>query len=355
MVPARGLSNIDVMRRILILLSLVLTLPALAREQLGNLKVDNLVVRPQVRLLEPGKSNFELGESLFSVRWDMDTRIGAVFTVGAKDLIGTSAHFASTVNQDLGFIEAYGEYNFDYGVIRAGLQPVAFGFEGMIGEADLDMPRSLLYQNRIVPLRDIGLSYGVQHNGFFTRLMVHNGESGANADDRPWYTAKWGWEKSNRWLLGFAGQTGSTKPASTSLSADTLAGVDPTKSALWRLGGPFVVWTPHRWRLAFEAHLGELDQDKDLRKFSAGYLSLNYLGPVWFVGFRYDQFDPNHDVSGNMSRQLNLTLGRLSERRTSRLFLVLSKVFEESKQIPNDELRLVWHLTPLLPAKESAL
>ncbi|MGE0764494.1 MAG: hypothetical protein AB7N80_14555 [Bdellovibrionales bacterium] len=334
----------------IILVLCALTSPTQAREQLGQLKVDNLVIRPQFRLLEPAKANFELGESLFSVRWDMDTKIGAVFTVGAKDLIGTSTHFAPELNQDLGFIEAYGEYNFDYGTIRAGLQPVGFGIEGSVGEADLDMPRSLLYQERIVPLRDIGVSYAIDHNGYFTRLMIHNGESGANLDGRPWYTAKWGWTKSGRWRLGMAGQTGTTKPTSTSTSQDNLAGVDITKEAQWRLGGPFMVWTPHRWRLAFEGYLGELSQEKDLRKYSAGYWSLSYSGQAWFFGLRYDQIDPNHDLDNDLKRQVTLTLGLLSERRTSRVFLVATKVFEESNQIPNDELRLVWHLTPLLPS-----
>lgn len=339
------------MRRRLSLISalMLLSFAAGAREQLGQLKVDNLVVRPQFTLLEPGKSNFELGESLFSVRWDMDTRIGAVFTVGAKDLIGTSTHFVDKLTEDLGFIEAYGEYNFEYGVIRAGLQPVGFGIEGGIGEADLDMPRSLLYQKRIVPLRDIGLSYAVDHNGFFTRVMVHNGESGANVDGRPWYTGKWGWAKPGRWRLGFAGQTGSTKPESTTTSADTLSGVDPSKEAQWRIGGPFVVWTPHRWRFALEGYVGELVQGREARKHSAAYSSVAYAGPTYFVGFRYDQFDPNHDVDGNLDRQMTLALGILSERRTSRIFLVATKVFEENKQIPNDEIRLIWHLTPLLP------
>jgi hypothetical protein len=332
-----------------------MSVPALAREQLGLLKVDNLVIRPQFYLLEPALGDFQLGESLFSVRWEMDTKIDAVFTVGAKDLIGTSTHYVEELGEDLGFIEAYGEYSSSYGKVRAGLQPVAFGYEGSLGEADLNMPRSLVYQKRLVPLRDIGLSYQIEYMGFFTRMMVHNGESGANVDGRPWYTANWGWRDQRRWQFGLSGQTGTTKPESTNLSQDQLAGVDPLKPAHWRLGGPFMVWTPHRWRLIFEGHVGEVTQEKVTNKYGVGNVSLTHTGEPWFWGIRYDHLDPHLDQDGDQQRQISLSVGYLSERNTSRVFLVVSKVFEETRQLPNDELRLVWHLTPRLPAQNHEL
>lgn len=320
-----------------------------AREQLGELKIDTLVLRPQFRLIEPAEANFELGESLFALRWKMDLQISAVFAVGAQTLLGTSVHFADRVTEELGFIEAYGEYVSNYGTLRAGLQPVGFGYEGNVVESDLDMPRSLIYQRRLAPLRDIGLSYAIEHEGFFTRVMIHNGESGPNVDGRPWYTARWGWGRPDRLRLGVAGQTGTTKPESTLTSTDTLASVDPSRPAHWRMGGPFVVWTPQRWRLILESYVGEVVQDDDIRKYSVGNLSLSYTGEQWFAGLRYDQFDPNHDVTRDLERNVSLAVGLLSRRRTSRLFLVGTKVFEESKQIPNDVLLLIWHLTPELP------
>jgi hypothetical protein len=328
---------------------MAVSVAAPAREQLGRIEIDNLVLRPQFTLLEPAKANFELGESLFAVRWEMDARVRAVFAVGSKTLLGTSVHFADELPEELGFVEAYGEYESDYGTFRAGLQPVGLGFEGNVREADMDMPRSLIYQRRLAPLRDIGVSYEVDYNGYFTRLMVHNGESGANEDGRPWYTGRWGWGTPDRWRVGFGGQTGTTKPESTSVTDDELAGVNEDEEAQWRMGGPFIVWTPHRWRVALEAYLGELVQNEDLRKFSAGNLTVAYTGRKWFVGLRYDHFDPNHDNKTDLERNVSLALGLTSERRTSRLYLVGTKVFEESGQVPNDELLLIWHLTPEIP------
>ena len=155
------------------------SLPALAvaREQLGRIEIDQLVIRPQFRLLEPANANFELGESLFAVRWEMDSRVSAVFTVGSNALLGQSVHFVDEVTEDLGFVETYGQFVSDYGTLRAGLQPVGLGFEGNVAEADMDLPRSLVYERRLAPLRDIGVSYAIDFNGFFTRMMIHNGES----------------------------------------------------------------------------------------------------------------------------------------------------------------------------------
>ncbi len=318
-----------------------------AREALGEVKVDNLVVRPQFHLVEPAKGDFKIGESLFSVRWLMDEKTSAVFTIGSKSLLGTSVHYTNVENEDLGFVEAYGEYKFDYGTFRAGLQPVEYSLEGKIPEADLNMPRTLIFQKRWVPLRDVGLSYEISNDGYFTHIMVHNGESGPNLDGRPWVTAIWGWE-GLRLRMGLAGQTGSTKPESTSSSADTLAGVDPSFEAQWRQGGPFIQWTPPNWQMRLEVDLGELVQEEKIRKYSSGSFTVTHELNSFFWGLRYDQVDPNQSRDNDRISEVSLALGLVSARRTSRLFLVGAKVFEEGAQIPNDELRLIWHLTPQL-------
>src|SRR5512135_2055875 len=190
------------------------------REQLGELKIDSLVLRPQFSMTEGGGNNFSLGESLFAVRWRMDTHISGVFAVGSQDLLGTTQLYTPTLSENLGFVEAYGEYTGAYGTFRAGLQPLNFGLDGGVSEEDLDIHRSMLFSERLVALRDIGVSYRIKNNGFFTSVMVHNGESGPNVDNRAWYTANWGWTDDYRLRLGVAGQTGTTKPESTLATGD---------------------------------------------------------------------------------------------------------------------------------------
>jgi hypothetical protein len=318
-------------------------------EQFGLLKIDSLVLRPQFRVAEPSDGDFAIGESMFSVRWRMDQRTSAVFAVGAKNLLGTSIHYKETVTEDLGFVEGYGEFAFEYGTIRAGLLPVDFGLEGSRREADLDLDRSLLFARRWVPLRDIGLSYRIDYDGYFTRLMVHNGESDANVDGRMWYTGAWGYESPRLFQFGVAGQTGSTKPESTNASNDSMAGVDPSREAKWRMGGPFAAWTPHHWRLELEVYLGELVQAELIRKFSTGHVSFGYEWTNWSLHARYDQIDPDQGVDGNRETRPSVAFGYLSERRTSKVYVLLTKVIEESNQVPNDEIRLIWHLTPEIP------
>ncbi|MBX7230801.1 MAG: hypothetical protein K1X29_01820 [Bdellovibrionales bacterium] len=321
-----------------------------ASEQLGDLKVEGLVLRPQFEFLEPRKAQFALGESLFTLGWEMDHSIRTVFSVGAKTLIGPMAHFVSNkqVSEDLGFIEAYGEYEFNYGRIRAGLQPVQFGLEGDINESNLDLPRSLLFQRRVVALRDIGISYYVDNNHFFTQLMLHNGVGVGNPQGHLWYTAKWGWKDERHWSVGLSGQIGSTNSERTVESEDSLAEVDVHRSAQWRIMGPFMMWDSKRWKITGEGYLGNLIQDQKTKSFSVGHLDVDYSVNAWFFGFRFDHFDGQWSQNGNLESQFSLATGFRSENQTSRIYLVATKSIEEGTQIPNDEIRLVWHLTPLI-------
>ncbi len=335
--------------KLLVLLLIPLLAAAEPREQLGTLKIEELVLRPQFRLREPAAGDFQLGESMFSLRWQMDSAVSGVIAVGSAELIGKAHNFTDQINTDLKFIEAYAEYASPYGIFRAGMQPVRFGVEGRERESDLQIGRSLFYQRRLLALRDIGFSYEIENNGFFTSFMIHNGESDTNLDGRIFYTANWGWIQSNRLQIGAAGTTGTTKPVSTSTSNDTIAGVDPTQAAQWRMMGPFILWTPPRWRIDLEAYAGEMVQLKEVRKYSAGHLEVgfDFKSGIGVMG-RYDRFDPNHQKDGDTITQASLGVSWKSQRENSRIYLVATKVIEESTQIPNDEIRLIWHLTPFI-------
>src|SRR5690606_19733930 len=111
---------------------------------------------------------------------------------------------------------------------------------------------------------DIGLSYFILHNGFFTGFVVHNGEAGDPEDSRTWYTAKWGWQDRSKFKIGVAGQTGSTEAKVTDLSGSILGGVDVTKEARWRMGSFFIKWHPSDFKMNVELHMGEVGQEDRL-------------------------------------------------------------------------------------------
>lgn len=316
------------------------------REDIGELKIHDLLLRPTFYLKEPGQGQFSIGESSVALRWELEQKYAGVIRIGSRTLLNPLAHYSSTVKDDVMLVEAFAEYNDVYGRARLGRIPVEFGYEGRQWERYLIFPRSLLFQKRAVMLRDVGVAYDIAQEHWYTGFAVSNGESDSDLDGRAWYTARWGY-RDDHFEIGLAGQTGSTKPVATSASADTLANVDPTLEAKWRLGGLYTHLNDKVWDFVLEFYIGELEQERKTTKFSSGHADLGYDFTKRFSTYlRYDFFDPRMRHDGDMERNVSLALVLGNATRSSNLILVGTKVFEESHQVPNDELRLIWSLSP---------
>lgn len=316
------------------------------REDIGELKIHDVLLRPQFILKEPQEGTFKMGESSFALRWELEETFRGVIRVGSRELMNASARYTPLLNEDVTLVEAFGEFNSPYGRFRMGRIPTDFGLEGKMWERELIFPRAMLFRERIVALRDIGASYFVSYNDFYTGLVVHNGESDSDQDGRMWYTGQWGYQFPNL-DLGFSGQTGSTTPASSSASTDTLASVDVTKNSKWRLGGLYLDWTPRNWRLSFEAYGGEREQVENVRRFATGHVDLAHnLSETFAIAVRYDLFDPDLKISTNLVQEASLALTLSNKTHSSNLILIGTQVFEESNEVPNNEIRLIWSLSP---------
>lgn len=339
------------MRRRLSLLLLLLFLNRIAdaavqRESIGQLKIHDVLLRPNVYVREPQEGSFSLGESSFALRWELEDYFQGVIRVGSRELMNPTARYTPSVNDDIVLVEAFGEYRSPFGRFRMGRIPTEFGAEGALWERDLMLPRSLLFKNRVVELRDLGFSYFISHADFYTQLILHNGESENDRDGRIWYSGKWGYKFPDL-DLGFSGETGSTKPSSTSTSGDTLAAVDVNKEALWRLGGLYADYTPRHWQVTLEIYGGEREQKSGTRRFGAGHLDISHtVSEHGAFIFRYDHFDPDFKADNDTQRAFSLGFELSNRTRTSNLILVGTKNLEESHQVPNDELRLIWSLSP---------
>lgn len=315
------------------------------REDIGELKIHDLLLRPNFMLKEPQQGSFSIGESSFALRWDLQAKYSSVVRIGPRSLLNPLARYSASVNDDVILVEAFGEYEDDYGRYRFGRIPVEFGYEGRQWERTLIFPRSLLFQKRAMMLRDVGVSYDVEHNNFFTGFVIHNGESDSEVDGRLWYTARWGY-RNDDFEIGLNGQTGSTKPSSTSASNDTLAGVDPSLQAQWRIMGVHTAFTRRLFEWVLEVYSGEREQLKQVGRFNAGHIDINYLSSKTFSAhLRYDQMSLNTADSATLERQVSLALVFSNKTRSSNLILVGTKVMEKSN-VPNDELRLIWNLSP---------
>ena len=315
---------------------------------MGTLELDEFNLRAAGLVREGQHAEFSLAESLLGFSWNLDQYLGAKIALGSMSLLNVPLHFTSTPGEELGIVEAYGQYNSPYGSFWFGLIPLQYSMEGSAREGDLQLPRSLLFKNRVLGLRDYGMRFETQHKGYFTRIAAHNGEADKNLDGRVWVTASWGWTDYDKVVVGFSGRTGTTKPVSTAASGDTLAGVDPSLEAKWRMGTAYIHWAPHRWNVALEGTWGEVEQDKKRgNKFVAGHFDLGYdLTPNFgFLG-RVDYFDPNDKVKRDGQKEISLAWVWRSHEGNSRLYFVATRVEEEGQKINNDEFKLIWQMSP---------
>jgi hypothetical protein len=316
------------------------------REDIGELKIHDLLLRPNFMLQEPRQGNFSIGESSFALRWELEQKYAGVIRIGPRSLLNPSARYANVVNDDIMLVEAFAEYNDVYGRLRMGRLPVEFGYEGRLWERNLIFPRSLLFKRRAMMLRDVGVSYDISENNWYTGFVVHNGESDNDVDGRSWYTARWGY-KGDSFEVGFAGQTGATRAIATQSSVDTLAGVDPTLDAKWRIGGLYANISQKEWDFTLEAYMGELEQDAKVSKYAAGHTDFSWAFSKRFSShLRYDFFDPNLHVYGDQEREASLGLMLSNLTHSSNLILVGTKVIGEGQTVHADEIRLIWSLSP---------
>lgn len=329
------------------ILPLKVSAAAPLREDIGVLKIHDLLLRPNFVLREPQQGLFSVGESSFALRWELEDRFAGVLRIGPRSLLNTLGRYDPAADEDdVTLVEAFGEYKHPYGRFRMGRLPVEFGYEGQLWERSLIFPRSLLFQQKAMMLRDVGVSYEVSHNNFFTGFVVHSGESDSDKDGRTWYTARWGY-RTEKFEVGLSGQTGSTKPSATAASADTLAGVDPNREAKWRIAGLHGVLHKRTWQWIIEFYLGEREQETKIGHFNSARTDLSFdLTKTFSAHIRYDQFDPNGKMGGDTLKDLSIALMLSNETHSSNFILVGTHKFEQDKQVSNDELRLIWSLSP---------
>lgn len=336
--------------KIIILCILFFNFPsAQAREKLGVLSVEDIFLRPYFLVREGQEAEFGLGETSLALSWFKSQDLGGIVRLGPRELINPMIHFSDEVKNELTIIEAFAQLSGLYGRLRMGLIPIEFGIEGVWQESEMSFPRSFIFEKRLVPLRDFGLSYQVGVHGYYTRIAIHNGESESeNKDGRMFYTASWGWSDYKNLDIGISSLTGTTKPLSTqTVTQDSIAGVNVNKMALWRMGQLYIYWHPNEWFFLSEFLFGELEQSEKVTKFSASHLDLGYRwNPNLKIFVRYDQFDPNESMDKDLLQKSSLALVFSDKYNTNSLYLIATKIYEQGNSINNDEFRLIWSLTP---------
>jgi hypothetical protein len=330
-----------------------------AQESLGSLAVSGLFLEPTFVYYEPSQGSFEAGRSFLAISWTREPNLSAVLKVGSRSLIGTPARYGPAPVDQLALIEGYAQLDMIAGTIRGGLVPIEWSLEGGDTEERLRFPRSLLFENRAINLRDYGVSYHLSTGGFFSDWAIHNGEGGTDLDNRMWFTFRAGFQNGRALKVGISGSTGSTTPLSTNVAIPTTtvttAGYDVTHSAKIRLANAFGEFNWERLTGSFEVTGGDVQQDSGSNRLRAGHVDLDYdLSDKWSLLARYDQFDPT-SADNDSVHDMMAGVALKSVYENSVLYLFGSQRKYEGQ--PNDIHRvlLIWRMTPLANSFRSPL
>jgi hypothetical protein len=317
-----------------------------ADERVGSFQIDQILMRPTLVSHEIEGEEFSLSDSSLTVSWKRDEKIAAYFTLGSELSRYMPIYYNVTPEDKIAFTEAYAQFENAYGRLRFGLIPLNFGYDAVIKSSERYFKRALPYSEGLIGVRDYGISYFTSHRGYYTQLAFHNGEIDSTSDGRLWTSANWGYTNERTWTVQMSLQTGYVK-GTISNPSNVIAGVVPGETAKWRNGLFYAHWHPRNWNVVFQAGGGEVDQDQDTGRYYTSMLEATRLFSKNFgAGIRIDEFDPNRNLNDDKITESSLLLLFKSADSTSDFYLLGTKVLEEANEVPNDELRLVWLLTP---------
>lgn len=322
-------------------------------ENLGQLKLTDLLLRPEFRYQDQSESSgFLFDQSQVGLLWTFKQDLSAIIRLGNETLLARPRYFDESTDTDSwGVVEAYGRLQTVYGSFEAGLIPLQFGADGSVHETQLVFSRPLLQREGLVALRDIGFRYSIENKGFFTDFTLHNGEAGDQSDSRFFLSSKWGWRSEKRQFRGgLLGQVGRTKAAVTETTGRMLGGAPNTEDSLIRMGGLFVRFEKKKWLILLDAIVGEILQDKLLyNKFSTGHLDFFWTPKPWgSLQVRYDYFDPDHKRAVDLRQKITGGFHLHDAQKTNSLILNYTHVLPEDGAQREDRLLLSWRITPVL-------
>ncbi len=348
-----------------ILAPLVMTLAALvtiapaktahADEKVGTFSLDNIVLRPTYLSQEGQGGRFSLEDSQIGLSWRKDRHWSAHFDLGDTSYRNLPIYYGQNSpmytgqnTAQFGLVDGYAEYDGVYGRVRAGLLPVDFGYEGTLDPAHRYFFYSQSIANRLVALDDEGVSFYTEHEGFFTELVLHNGSGDQSNSGNVWVTGNWGYAYMQNFKWEMSLQTGYIPGSATTNTQNvTVADFQPGVMARVRNGVMYVEYSPVYWDAIAEIGGGELVQDSKTSRYDyqLAQVTHNFTRNL-SAGMRYDFYNPNMGMSGLGQTEMTALLMLKSDDGTSDLLFEGTKHFYETNQIHDDQLRVVWLLTP---------
>ncbi len=329
------------------------------KELIGNLSISDILIQPRIISTEGQTNNFELDRSYFFFSWKMGGDLSAHFGIGQNSLINHNMRLRRDSTDptmiagydDIGFFEAYGQFDSRYGTVKAGVIPLRFGWEGNRRESEWVFPRTLFYggedtsyQTQNFGLRDYGISYFVSHNYFYTQAAIHNGENGPDKDGKIWHTGVVGWKNNSGIEAAISMSNGNYQSQSNT---------DPEFE--YTYANMFVSFEYRRLSVLLEGFVGreqksfEQTPGEELKKaFWNWHVDVGHPITKGLMGYaRYEEYDPDSLVHGDRVFRYIVGLGLSNELQTSNLYLWAIKNREDGVSINDDQYLLVWKVRSL--------
>ncbi len=242
-----------------------------------------------------------------------------------------------TPTESVNLIDLKGTLHTLIGDIYVGQFRIPWGLWGSIDEEQLWLPRNLLFEKGYFLLRDVGVGFHTNFEGYYMNLAAHNGEGAglSNYDNRMFVTGQWGYQG----------------PANIDFGVGATAG---------RLGIP-VATTETQIRGA-NAYFGFNIFGLGLQIEGSVIETHNETGNIDTVAWhadaqhpvsdrinlitRYEQLNPNSKTAANVLGRGYLGGEFHSRDNISRLFVYIIKNNESLIETPNDEFRIIWRITP---------
>ncbi len=318
-----------------------------ANERVGTFAIEDLRVRATLVSEEEDGGDFSLDDSAFALSWRKNKNLSAYFALGPELSRKLPIYYAEIPKDQFGIVEGYAQYEGVYGRVRMGLIPLEFGYDGVLEPHERVFLWALPYSRGLIGNRDYGANFYTEHLGYYTQLTVHNGEIDTPSDGRMWTSGNWGYTNGRSFRMQFSMQTGSVKGEVSAGGNNQFGGVVNGETALWRNALLFAHWYKRGWNVVLQSGGGEVKQEDLNGRYNMNMAELTrYFSKNFGVGVRYDQIDPNRKVDGDMQTETSLALVVKSDDSTSNLILSFTKSIEESNEMPDDQVRLAWLLTP---------
>ncbi len=325
--------------------------------------------------LEAAKLQIEIGNPSFSqdslilynsevnFSWSLEPDLATFFSFGSVAYRQSPVWF-KPVSSEQGFtvLQAYLSYKTKYLGMSAGLLPIPFGVESVLGYSENQKLPRMVYKMGLWSKQDKGIKLFWNTKPFAVDFVLHSGESylfentdysavnnsNPQYDNQTWVSTRFSYHKPDQWGAQLTMSTGNTGPESTQQPALRIEGL-PFKSELKskiRMGALTFFKIENLKEIYFELGGGDFLQQLDAATSGGGQnygaFQWAHIEGLWFVSdndfivARVEGLRPNQNSFEHDKTQALLGFGQKQKYNQASWQIVLGQSnFGLNKELEN--------------------